>query len=110
MNDLEIAVRFGKQLIVKEVDQIYGVYINLLRKDFILQAGRSQVKIGEKLVEYNEDFRLYLCTRDTSIVLGDVERGWIGVVNFTVTKSGLENKLLSIIINLEKPEIEEKKS
>jgi dynein heavy chain 2 len=39
-----------------------------------------------------------------------VDQGWIGVINFTVTKSGLENKLLSIIINREKPDIEEKKS
>jgi dynein heavy chain 2 len=31
------------------------------------------------------------------------------VVNFTVTKSGLEGKLLSIIINIEQPELEEKK-
>jgi len=32
------------------------------------------------------------------------------VINFTVTKSGLEGKLLSVIINKEKPEIELKKS
>ena len=57
------------------------------------------VKIGDKLVEFTEGFRLFLCTRDTSIQLSDIEKGWIGVVNFTVTKSGLENKLLSIIIN-----------
>ena len=110
VNKLELAVRFGKTLIVREVDQIYGVYINLLRQDFICQGGRNQVKIGDKPVEFTNGFRLYLCTRDTSISLSDIEKGWVGVVNFTVTKSGLENKLLSIIINQEKPEIEQQKS
>jgi len=99
MNQLELSVRFGKVMVVKEVDQIYGVYVNLIRQDFVPSGGRNMVKLGEKLVEYTEGFRLYLCTRDTSISLSDVEKGWIGVVNFTVTKSGLENKLLSIIIN-----------
>lgn len=30
-------------------------------------------------------------------------------MNYTVTKSGLESKLLSIVINHEKPELEDKK-
>ena len=68
------------------------------------------VKIGDKLVEYTEGFRLYLCTRDAGLTFRGVEIGWIGMINFTVTKSGLEGKLLSIIINNEKPDIEQRKS
>ncbi len=33
----------------------------------------------------------------------------ISIINFTVTRSGLEGKLLSIIINHEQPELEKKK-
>lgn len=66
--------------------------------------------MGDKWVEYTEGFKLYLCTRDDSIHFDEVTKGWVGLVNFTVTKSGLEGKLLSIIINKEKPDIEEKKS
>lgn len=32
----------------------------------------------------------------------------VSLVNFTVTKSGLEGKLLSIIIDHEQPELEQK--
>ena len=34
----------------------------------------------------------------------------VNVVNFTVTKSGLEGQLLSITINFEQPELEQKKT
>ena len=34
----------------------------------------------------------------------------VNLVNFTVTKSGLEGQLLSITINFEQPELEQKKT
>jgi len=67
---------------------------------------RKQIRLGEKWVDWDESFRLYMISRDTELTAGD----WVGVVNFRVTKSGLEAKLLSIIINTEKPDIEEKRS
>ena len=33
MNTLELAIRFGKSLIIKELDTIEGVLIPILRKD-----------------------------------------------------------------------------
>ena len=73
-------------------------------------GSRKQVKIGEKWLDYQEDFRLYLCTRNNEIHLDPTETSLLKIINFTVTKSGLEGKLLSLIINKEKPEIELKKS
>ena len=57
-------------------------------------------------MDWDDNFKMYLISRDTEVQAGD----WVGVVNFRVTKSGLEAKLLSIIINTEKPDIEEKRS
>ena len=34
----------------------------------------------------------------------------VSLINYSVTRSGLESKLLSMVINHEKPELEEKKS
>ena len=59
------------------------------------------VKLGDKMVDYNEDFKLFLCTRNSEIHLTPSELGILNIINFTVTKSGLEGKLLSIIINYE---------
>lgn len=57
--------------------------------------------IGEKAVDYNENFKMYLSTRNSSIYLPPHTVSLVQVINYTVTKSGLEGKLLSIIINIE---------
>ena len=115
MNDkwphaLELAVRFGKVLLMKEVEGINQLLVNILRKDLMGHGGRRMVRIGEKYVDFNEGFRLFLVTRYSEIQLSPTERALVTMVNFTVTKSGLEEKLLSIVINKEKPDLEQKKS
>ncbi len=68
------------------------------------------MRLGEKWLDFSEEFQLFLCTRNNEIQIDPTEHALLKVINFTVTKSGLEGKLLSVIINQEKPEIEQKKS
>ena len=103
-------MRFGKTLVVKELNSIDPLLVPILRKDIIRQGQRSTVQIGDKTIDYSAEFRLFLCTRNTSIELPSFNKALINIVNFTVTKSGLENKLLSIVIDHEQPELEQKKS
>ena len=91
------------------MDSIEAILIPLVRKDLVQQAARSTVQIGDKQIDYNQSFRLLLCTRNSGIDLPANTRGLVSVINYSVTKSGVESKLLSIIINHEKPELEEKK-
>lgn len=67
------------------------------------------VNIGDKLVDYSATFHLFLCTRNSAIDIQPHAAALISIINYTVTKSGLEGKLLSIIINHEQPDIEKKK-
>jgi len=94
-------LRFGKTLLIQELDQIEPILFNILRKDLIHQGPRWVVQIGDKFVDYNENFVLYLCTRNSGIDIQPNSSALVSIVNFTVTKSGLEGKLLSIIINYE---------
>ena len=110
INTLENAVRFGKPVILKELDHVEGLLVNVLRKDVVAMGSRKQVKLGEKWLDYSEEFQIFLCTRNNEIQIAPTEASLLKVINFTVTKSGLEGKLLSVIINKEKPEIEQKKS
>jgi dynein heavy chain 2, cytosolic len=57
----------------------------------------------------NDSFKLYLTTRNSFIEIAKHQRDLVSVVNFSVTKSGLEGKLLSIIITHFQPEIEREK-
>ncbi|CAF1020652.1 unnamed protein product, partial [Adineta ricciae] len=107
---LELAVRFGKTLIVQEVDGVEPVLYPVLRKDLASQGPRHVVQIGEKAIDYNPDFRIYLTTRNpTPELLPDME-AIINEVNFTTTRAGLTGQLLAIAIQHEKPELEIRKT
>ena len=107
---LELSIRFGKILIIQEVDGIESMLFPLLRRDLIQQGPRQIVQIGDKAVDYNPAFKLFLCTRDQFVDVPPNASALITCVNFTVTKSGLEGQLLSITINFEQPELESRKT
>ncbi|CAF3644553.1 unnamed protein product [Adineta steineri] len=107
---LELAVRFGKTLIVQEVDGVEPVLYPILRKDLAAQGPRHVVQIGEKVIDYNPDFRIYLTTRNpTPELLPDME-AIVNEVNFTTTRAGLTGQLLATAIQHEKPELEVRKT
>ena len=107
---VELAVRFGKILIIQEIDQVEPALFPLLRKDFLRQGPRCVVQIGEKMVDYNENFRIFMLTRNPFVSIPPNAAALISVINYTVTRSGLEGQLLSIIINYEQPELEQRKT
>ena len=109
MTQLDLAIRFGKTMLVSEIAGVDSFYLSLLRKDLQRQAGRMVLMIGEKSIDYNDTFSLIFSTRDTTINLHPKTKSTLNVINYSVTKSGLEMQLLSIVINHEKPELEEKK-
>mmetsp|Transcript_33539 Transcript_33539/g.74227 ORF Transcript_33539/g.74227 Transcript_33539/m.74227 type:complete len:2007 (+) Transcript_33539:3-6023(+) len=109
-NTLELAVRFGKTLVVAEVDKIEPILYPLLRMDLDRQGPRFVVQIGDKAIDFNETFRLYLVTRNPDPYLPPDARSLVAATNFTVTRSGLEGQLLGLTIQREQPELEAQKS
>jgi len=112
MSQLELAVRFGKVFIMKEVDGIETFLFTLLRKDLTRQGPRQVVQLGEKMCDYNEGFVLFLCTRNSNAIdqLPPNAACLVTRVNFSVTRAGLEGQLLGLTLQHEKPELEQRKS
>ena len=106
LKSLELAVRFGRKLIIVGVTEISLVLIPIVRNTFMKQGARNTMAIGEKTVDYNSDFKLYLISSNSNFKLPNIFVGLINVVNFTITKSRLASKLLGILIEHEKPELE----
>jgi dynein heavy chain 2 len=109
VNILELGIRFGKTIIVNEVDEIDSLYYNLLRRDLKKQGPRLVVPIGDKIADFNEQFRIIFLSRNHGLKLEPNFASLVCTINNMVTTKGLEEKLLSIIINDQKPEIEAKK-
>ena len=57
-------VRFGRTLVVQEVDTIDAIFFSVLRKDLVRQGPRLVIAVGDKVMDYNEGFRLFLVTRN----------------------------------------------
>jgi dynein heavy chain 2 len=68
------------------------------------------VRVGDKTVDYSSGFRLYLSTRNANIHMPPNARSLVTFINYSVTRSGLESKLLSLVINHEQPDLEKRKS
>lgn len=107
---LELAVRFGKTLIIQEMDGVEPILYPLLRGDLTAMGPRYVCQIGDKTIDYNEEFRLFLTTRNPSPEIPPDAAAIITEVNFTTTRAGLTGQLLGITIQHEKPELEVRKT
>ena len=61
-----------------------------------MQGARHVVHIGDKLVDFSEQFKLYLVTRNPNIDIPPDVKPLVSAVNFSVTRSGLEGQLLGV--------------
>ncbi len=110
VSTLELAVRFGRTIIIHEVDTVPPVLYPLLRKELCRQGPRSVVQIGDKAVDYNPSFTMFLFTRNASAKVSVDIASELSLVNFSTTRAGLEEQLLGVTVNFEYPTLEKQKS
>lgn len=67
------------------------------------------IKIGDKECEYNPSFRLILHTKLANPHYQPEMQAQSTLINFTVTRDGLEDQLLAAVVSLERPDLEELK-
>lgn len=61
-------------------------------------------------VEYNKNFRLFLHTKLSNPHYPPEIQAETTLINFTVTEKGLEDQLLALVVNKERPDLEETKT
>ena len=92
------------------MDKIEPILYSVVRKDLERQGMRWVVHVGDKTVDYNESFRMFLVTRNPYPAIPPSAASVVAEVNFTVTRSGLEGQLLGLVIQHEQPALEKQKS
>ncbi|GLV36072.1 beethoven [Carabus blaptoides fortunei] len=107
---LELAIRFGKVLIIEEIDNVPPILFPILRKEFIHQGERRLILLGNKFVDYHNDFCLYLCSRHEYLNIPSDLYAVLSIVNFTTTNAGLTEQLLGAAIRQETPKLESRKN
>lgn len=61
-------------------------------------------------MEYNKNFKLILHTKLSNPHYPPEIQAETTLINFTVTESGLEDQLLALVVNKERPDLEETKT
>lgn len=110
MTQIELAIRFGKTIIIDDIVEFDSALIPILRKDLSSQGPRQVISFGGKSIDFNPDFKIYFCTRDEKVDIRPNSYVQLNIVNFTTTISALSAQLLDVAIHLEKPELEERSS
>jgi dynein heavy chain 2 len=108
-NALELAVRFGKTLLITEVDKIEPILYPLIRKELMTDGPKKTVQIGDKTVDYADNFQLFLLTRSSALRIPPDVAAHLTEISFTITRGGLEGQLLGVTIQKEQPELEQQK-
>ena len=107
---LELALRFGKVLIVTNIDdKIPECLYSVIRQDVIGDDSRKSVIIGDKHVDYSEDFRLILITNQPTDKIHNSVKPFLTRLNYAATREGLSSQLLAIAIQSVRPDLEEKR-
>lgn len=88
-NVLELAVRFGKILIVNDVNTIIPPLLSLLTAKSQPRFGKKLIQIGNKMIDFHENFQLIFITKMNAITLDGSIAANIMILPFTVTTSGL---------------------
>ncbi|CAH8588474.1 Dynein heavy chain 10, axonemal [Schistosoma haematobium] len=110
LKQLELAIRYGIPFLFKDVDEyIDPVINNVLEKNIKGDQNRAYVILGDKEVDYDPNFRLYLNTKLSNPQYGPDVFSKATVINYTVTMKGLEDQLLSVIVKSERCELEEQR-
>ena len=78
----------------------------VLLKQTFMQGGRLLIRLGDSDIDYDKNFRFYMTTKLSNPHYLPEVCIKVTVINFTVTKSGLEDQLLSDVVRLERPDLE----
>lgn len=73
------------------------------------EKGRDIVMLGDREVEYDYGFRLYMTTKLPNPNFSANLFSRATIINYTVTTTGLEGQLLSALVKHEQRELEERR-
>jgi dynein heavy chain len=110
LRTLENAIQFGSPVVLQNVQEELDPSLGpILNKSLIKQGNRLLIRLGDKEVEYNPDFKFYITTKLGNPHYTPEISTKTAIVNFAVKEQGLQAQLLGIVVRKEKPELEETK-
>ncbi|XP_076873752.1 dynein axonemal heavy chain 6 isoform X2 [Brachyhypopomus gauderio] len=111
LRTLENAIRLGMPVLLEELKETLDPALEpVLLKQTFVSGGRTMIRLGDSDIDYDKNFRFYMTTKMANPHYLPEVCIKVTIINFTVTKSGLEDQLLSDVVRLERPDLEEQRN
>ena len=105
MDTIERAVSSGEVVLIENIEESVDPVLDPLLGRNTIKKGRA-IKLGDKEVDYNAEFRLILHTKLANPHYKPEMQAQTTLINFTVTQDGLEEQLLAAVVRKERPDLE----
>ncbi|KAM6377006.1 LOW QUALITY PROTEIN: dynein axonemal heavy chain 17 [Pluvialis apricaria] len=105
LDTIEQAVSEGQTLLIEDVGETVEPVLDHLLGRNTTKKGRY-IRIGDKEVEYHPRFRLILHTKYFNPHYKPEVQAQCTLINFLVTREGLEDQLLAAVVAKERPDLE----
>uniref|UniRef100_A0A7S1KN20 Dynein-1, subspecies f n=1 Tax=Percolomonas cosmopolitus TaxID=63605 RepID=A0A7S1KN20_9EUKA len=110
MRTLKNAIKFGQPVLIQDIGEEIDASLDPIIGKAVIQRGNAKIlKLGDEELSWSENFRLYLTTKMANPLYTPEISTKTTIVNFAVTKTGLEEQLLGIVVKHERPELETQK-
>lgn len=86
---LETALRFGLSILIQDVEKVEPILNSVLNKEIQRTGGRILIRLGDQEIDFQENFNMFMVTRDPNAVFTPDICSRVTFVNFTVTMSSL---------------------
>lgn len=109
-NHIEDSLNFGHPLIIEDTfEELDPCLDNLLDRNLLKVGTQYKVKIGDKELDWNPDFKCYITTKLPNPAYTPEIFARCSIIDFTVTMRGLEDQLLGRVILTERKELEDER-
>ncbi|KFH15313.1 dynein heavy chain family protein [Toxoplasma gondii MAS] len=107
---METAISLGFSVFLENLEEtIEAVLAPVVGRQTIKRGRSLNIKLGDKEIPYNSNFRLFLQTPLSNPHFPPEIQAECTIINFTVTEKGLEDQLLALAIQKEHPQLSKKR-
>lgn len=109
MDTIELSVSEGWTVLLENIGESVDAVLDPLLGRNLIKKGRA-IKIGDKEIDYNPNFKLIIQTKLANPHYKPEMQAQTTLINFTVTRDGLEEQILAEVVKAERPDLESLKS
>ena len=102
LRKMATAIKEGRTIIIENMleDGPDAALMPVIARQIKVRSGRNFYQLNEEELQIHDEFKLFLHTKLANPHYAPELHAETTIVNFTVTQSGLEDQLLSLVVRL----------